>query len=256
MLHLYVIWFSINNTALSNIFFQINVFYPDENHRTRTAYGFDYNMPGQQSALMYSSLYREIKVTEEEFLQALEDFGSLYNVPADDIATYPMEKSCLQGDWAGGVGVVCPDEESFCEIDPNCSESPYKPEEPTLNAGIISLFVAAGAIVIIVALVLYNRMRIQNARASVRSKFAKVLLDSSDWNSSHSPQSLLKLFQKIDTDGNYLVSKGELFEFMKGEMSKEECERLFETIDQDNNNEVDFAEFCAFYTHPDRQEEE
>lgn len=32
-------------------------------------------------------------------------------------------------------------------------------------------------------------------------------------------------------------------------MSEKECE-LFKTIDQDNNNEVDFAEFCAFYTNP------
>ena len=228
------------------------MFYPDDNHRTRTAYGFDYNMPGQESALMYSSLYKEVKVTEEEFLQALKDYGELYNVPADDIATYPMEKACLQGDWAGGVSAVCPTEESFCEIDPNCSESPYKPEEPTLNARVVSAFVAAGAVIIILALVLSSRMRVKRVRKSVRAKFAKVLQASSDWSSTHSPQSLLQLYQKIDVDGNGVVSKNELFEFMAGNdgMSEKECETLFKFVDQDNNNEVDFAEFCAFYTHP------
>lgn len=152
------------------------MFYPDDNHRTRTAYGFDYNMPGQESALMYSSLYKEVKVTEEEFLQALKDYGELYNVPADDIATYPMEKACLQGDWAGGVSAVCPTEESFCEIDPNCFESPYMPEEATLNASVlVAAFVEARAIIIIIiALALNSRMRVKRARSAVRGKFARI----------------------------------------------------------------------------------
>lgn len=231
---------------------QINVFYPDENHRTRTAYGFDYNMPGQNSALMYSSLYKEVKVTEEEFLQALQDYGPLYNVPTNDIASFPMEETCLRGNWAGGVGAVCPTEESFCEIDPNCTESPYKPEEPTLNAGVVSGFVAAAAIILIIALIFYSRAKVESARRSVRSKFSKVLMNSSDWNSSHSPQSLLKVFNKIDLDESGLISKSELHEFVKVNdgLSEKEFQLLFESVDKDNSNEIDFAEFCAFYTHP------
>lgn len=230
---------------------QMNVFYPDENHRTRTAYGFDYNLPGQQSALMYSSLYRETKVTEEEFLKALKDYGTLYNVSAGDIATYPMKKSCLQGDWAGGR-TVCPDEKAWCAIDPNCSKSPYKPEKDTLNATTVSLFVAAAAVIMIVALVIMDRIRIKNAKFVVRTKFANALKDSSDWTSTHTPKLLFELFQKIDTNEDQIISRNELSEFMKkdGVMSEKECEKLFETLDKDRNNEIDFAEFCAFYTKP------
>ena len=168
----------INDSLLSTFhIFQINVFRPDDDHRTRTAYGFDYNMPGQESALMYSSLYKEVKVSEEQFLQALQDYDELYNVlPANVIATYPMKRTYLRGDWAGGVSAVCPTEESFCEIDPNCFESPYMPEEATLNASVlVAAFVEARAIIIIIiALALNSRMRVKRARSAVRGKFARI----------------------------------------------------------------------------------
>lgn len=226
---------------------QMNVFYPDANHRTRTAYGFDYTTPGQNSALMYSSLYKEIKVPEEEFIQTLRKFGSHYNVPANDIASFPMETACLKGQWAGGIGAKCPTEESFCEIDPHCSESPYKLENPTLNAGKIFAFTAAGFIILIIILLLYFRKVANNIRRSAREKFAKALVMSSTLTDSNSPQDLLDTFVKIDADGSGFISKDELFKFMEDNngISKKEFDVLFGSIDIDNSGEVDFSEFTT-----------
>ena len=43
---------------------------PDDGHR---AYGSNYNTPGKESALMYSALYKEVKVSEEAILKTLND---------------------------------------------------------------------------------------------------------------------------------------------------------------------------------------
>lgn len=51
----------------------IQILDPDDGHPTRTAYGSNYNTPGKESALMYSSLYKEVKVSEEAFLKTLND---------------------------------------------------------------------------------------------------------------------------------------------------------------------------------------
>ena len=224
----------------------MNVFYPDDKHRTRTAYGFDYITPGKDSALMYSSLYKEWKVSEEDFLKALNDFGSTYNVPNEDIASFPMQTSCLIGNWAGGIGVECPTEADFCTIDPSCSESPYKADEPTLSMPKVTGFIVGVFVLLIIALVLFFRKRIHDTRVSARAKFAKALVSSSKWNSTSSPEELLELFQQIDTSGDGLISKEELRVFMsKYDISDKEFDVLFDSADQDNSGKVDFAEFSA-----------
>lgn len=83
---------------------------PDDGHR---AYGSNYNTPGKESALMYSALYKEVKVSEEAILKTLNDLD-LPMAPAD-FTLFPIESTCLTGNWAGGDGVKCPTEANLCE---------------------------------------------------------------------------------------------------------------------------------------------
>jgi len=228
---------------------QTNVFYPDDTRRTRTAYGFDYNTPGEVNPLYYSSLYREEKVTKEEFLKALSDFSTLYNVPPEDAAPFPMESACLTGNWAGGVNAVCPSEESFCKMDPACSESPYN-ETPSLNAVKVGGAIAIGCALIIIILLLYTWRQMKDVRRGARKKLQRAIGSmASEWSTlNESPQQLLTIFESIDTDGNGMITKTEITDYMKshGGMEKKEVEGIFDKFDVDNSGGLDFAEFCSF----------
>jgi len=235
---------------------QINVFYPDDKTRTRTAYGFDYKSSGRSNPLFYSSLYREQKVTEEEFLKKLEEFSTMYNIPTEDVAPYPMKTTCLKGDWAGGVGAVCPTEDSFCDVDPACSQTPYSGAGPTVNAVKVGGFIALAFIILIVIGALLAWKAVRNVRVAARKKFQNAIGGSMvEWSSlNKSPKELLKIFESIDTDGSGLITKGELDHYTKeeGGLKDKELRILFDDLDIDGSGGVDFAEFCAFTAMTDR----
>jgi len=237
---------------------QTNVFFPDDKTRTRTAYGFDYAATASSNPLMYSSLYREKKVSEEEWLQAIKEFKTMYNVPSEDTAPAPMQTSCLTGDWAGGVGVKCPTEEDFCEIDPKCSESPYKPEEPTLNAAKVSILVAgllAGLFIMF-----YFFYHLQRTKRERQMKLR--ILYGIAQNITIAPtagklnaEDLLKEFQHIDKKKDGKISKDEMINWMEdgklGDISDRDFNLMWSVMDIDGNGEVDFVEFSAYLSGSD-----
>ena len=161
-----------------------------------------------------------------------------------------MQTSCLTGDFAGGVGTVCPTDESFCDIDPNCSISPYQREGPALDAAKVAWFTAAGFFLLIGALVFYFISAIRTVRTSAKAKFARAMATSME---SESADELLKLFKEIDfgkdESGDGLVSRDELQAYVDANsgMSTKEFDALFKSIDTDGSAQIDFMEFCAFY---------
>ena len=189
-------------------------------------------------------------MTEEEFLEKLEEYRSMYNVPTEDVAPFPMKTACLKGDWAGGVGAVCPTENSFCALDPACSESPYQPEPPIVNASKVGGFVALFFVIIIIIGALLALRAVRNVRRAARKKFQKAIGGSTvEWSSlNQSPKELLKIFESIDQNGNGLIAKDELVHYTKekGGLNHREINRLFADLDIDGSGGVDFAEFCAF----------
>lgn len=237
---------------------QTNVFFPDDNTRTRTAYGFDYAAPASSNPLMYSSLYREKKVSEEEWLQAIKEFKTMYNVPSEDTAPAPMQTSCLTGDWAGGVGVKCPTEEDFCEIDPNCSESPYKPEEPTLSAVQVSLLVAGLFTGLFIMFYIFYRLQRTKRERQMKLRILYVLAQNitiAPTAGKLNAEDLLKEFQHIDKNKDGKMSKDEMSDWIGdgklGDISDKDFNLMWSVMDIDGDGEVDFVEFSAYLSSSD-----
>lgn len=84
--------------------------FTDDGHRT---YGSNYNTPKKESALMYSSLFKEVKVSEEAFHKTLNDLD-LPMVPPI-LHFIPNRKYVLDRNWAGGDGVKCLTEANLYE---------------------------------------------------------------------------------------------------------------------------------------------
>jgi hypothetical protein len=116
-------------SLMPNITFhtQTNVAFPDDLHRTRTAYSYDYTADPSQGVLSYSSLYREDKVNYTEFVRHIEWARAHYNThPTDYIqgGGLPMNTTCLEGSHMGAAtSYTCPSEIDWCAKgnDPSCA---------------------------------------------------------------------------------------------------------------------------------------
>ena len=245
---------------------QTNVFYPDDDRRTRTAYGFMLEpfpgAPVPTNPLYYSSLYRERKVSEAEWLAGLEAAYTLYNVPAADrVGGVPMAAAgCLTGSHAGATSVeACPDEEEWCSQDPKCSETPYVQPKATPNAGAIAGIVIGCVVVVafVVASIAFvaHRRKLQKTKATflgaVRTAAGRCNLGN-----------IAELHTQIDTDGDGGVSRDELWAFVKkrqaaepgdAAISQREFNMLFAAIDTNKSGNVNLVEFAAFLVGNEKQ---
>jgi len=263
---------------------QTNVFYPDDKHRTRTAYGFMWNvpdgMPPPNNSLFYSSLYREWKVTEQEWLEALQAQYIAYKVPQADrvqAGRVPMETVCLSGSHAGGVPESdCPTEAQWCKQDPDCSRSPYQEINAGLSAGAIVLIVLGSVFVVVLPLcgLAYwmHRRRLKAARdLFVGAVCLEIFHQKKDVPSEDREKkaglfranTLQDLYAGIDLDSSGEITKEELMAFMQNGKIKEalgvqpsarDVSVLFAAMDPRGRGRVDFADFCCFlakYDVPD-----
>lgn len=102
---------------------QMNVFFPDDNHRYRTAYGFDYGKNGD-APLSSHSMYVEEKVDLDTWLARIAEVRKEFNVlPSDHSGEFPLTQRCFANNMD-----TCWTEEAFCAkgMDPSCA-----PKEPS-----------------------------------------------------------------------------------------------------------------------------
>lgn len=240
---------------------QTNVFYPTKRHRTRTAYGFDYaGIPGmaggRDNPLYYSSLYREYKVSKEEWLGTIKHHNEKFNIPiADRIqgGVLPMETSCLKGTTTPahqGAAPKCPTEEDFCAIDPKCSVSPFVEPDPSVNGGAVGGLCVAIIFVLVSVGLLIHAQQLKKHQLKIRtqmiSRIGRGLLPQFG---NSTMDELAAAFAKIDTNGSGDISKEELGGFLQKDpsqkISNSDLDMMFNMIDVDSGGTVSFAEFAA-----------
>jgi hypothetical protein len=182
----------------------------------------------------------------EEWVEAIEDAYTTYNVPEADQVTVPMTGQCLTG--------ACPTEEDWCKTDPECSVSPYQEPDASVESGAIAGFTIAGIVLLIALLYGLHVWRTKQQERRYKTKFAKRMADTISLRASMrqlTPEALASEFKKIDseTEGGYISKEG-LWNFLStgkaGDLSESDFNALFAAIDLDQSGTVDFLEFCTF----------
>jgi hypothetical protein len=182
----------------------------------------------------------------EEWEEAIQAAYITYNVSEEYQVPIPMQGQCLTG--------ACPSENDWCKTDPECSESPYKEPDASVESGAIAGFIVAGIVLLIAALYALHAWRSQQQARRYKTIFAKRIADTINVRGSMrllQPEALASEFKRIDSESqNGSISKEALWTFMSsgkaGEMSESDFNALFAAIDLDQSGSVDFLEFCTF----------
>lgn len=189
---------------------------------------------------------------KEEWLDSILSACKEYNVTSSQMAlleaSLPMATECFFSE-------ECATEEEFCTIgkDPTCSESPYQEPSASLNGGGIALItVLCTALVAAIAYALHHRAKTMQEN---RMKLAFVRSIAKTMNRRVAAESLsvddLKVqFETIDTGKNGTISMDELSKFLDDQdqtLDDQDFKVLWNAIDLDGENEIDFSEFVAFY---------
>lgn len=168
-----------------------------------------------------------------------------FKKPFDPAATNPKAPECFGG--------VCPSEEDWRTYDPEYGTSPYVEPPGVLTGGFIAI-VSVASILIALAIfyVVYKRgveRREQRLKEAVMGSIAKQM--GMTTNRELSPDELEEMFNSIDADHNGNLSREEIKELVTKagmvEMSERDYDILIASIDLDGNGTLSFAEFCAFY---------
>jgi hypothetical protein len=197
-----------------------------------------------------------IKVTEQEWLDQLEQAYVDYNVLAADQVQggqLPMQTECVSANAEG-----CPTEEEWCEQDPECSESPYKEPDGTIKAGPIIGFVIWGAVMAFMIFYLWHRYKLDQQASRYKKQFAQRVVGTMSVRASISqlpPESLANEFKRIakgtkEGGSNGHITKEELWDFLStgkaGDISESDVNALFAAMDLNSSGTVNFVEFCTF----------
>jgi len=147
---------------------------------------------------------------------------------------------------------------NFTEVDwkirdPVFGKSPYIEPDGILTGGFIAGITIASVIVAFAIFgVVYNhgvKAREKRVKSVVAKSIAKVLKFSSPKDLK--PDELEKMFNKIDADGNGVLTKDEVKGLVEeagvGDMSDTDYDILFASIDTNGNGTLEFVEFCAFF---------
>lgn len=185
------------------------------------------------------------KITEEEFLDGLQQEWDANQVPTSIRTSLPGTKSCL--------GSICATEDDWCKHDPKCSVSPYQEPDGELKGSIIGGIAAVCAIVLFLIFYVYHRKRVVNEAKRVRQNVAMRIAEQvkMNFNSEElSQEALIKEFQNIDSSGDGVLQKDEVKEFFMsdkvGSITEVGFNAIFAALDNDGNGEVDFVEFVSF----------
>ncbi|KAL3930999.1 MAG: hypothetical protein SGBAC_011512 [Bacillariaceae sp.] len=223
------------------------VVFLDENYTSATILSDSIKLvPGKPAELLFSTRRKARKVSEEEYIQQLTATYANFSVPALFQQKVPQEEECQ-------TFTQCPKEEDWCQKDPECSLSPYQEPTSQLLPGIIAGICIIIAAIIILALVLYMKWRIEQQKKRFRENFASRVAETINLRASVqmlTPEALATEFERIDNGlhdgGDGYISKEELWEFVNsgkaGAMDQKDFNALFAALDSDNNGQVDFLE--------------
>ena len=125
-----------------------------------------------------------------------------------------------------------------------------------MKTGAIVGFCFLGAAVAIALVVFVYHRKITMLNKNAKAKFAGrlghsfVVLSGDDADRNKRRAELINKFDQIDVDGNGLINKEEMWEYVSSKenqnMTKQEYDALFKQIDNDGSGEIDFAEFALF----------
>ena len=168
-----------------------------------------------------------------------------FKKPFDPAASNATALECFGG--------FCPSEEDWRTYDPEYGMSPYVEPPGVLTGGFIAIVsVASILIALIIFYVVYKRgveRREQRLKEAVMGSIAKQM--GMTTNRELSPDELEEMFNSIDADRNGNLSREEIKELVTKagmvEMSERDYDILIASIDLDGNGTLSFAEFCAFY---------
>lgn len=201
------------------------------------------------------------KVTEQEWFEEMDQVFTEANLPTvaftpaldnpyfkkpfDPAATDPNVPECFGG--------VCPSEEDWRTYDPVYGTSPYVEPPGVLTGGFIAI-VSVASILIALAIfyVVYKRgveRREKRLKEAVMGSIAKQM--GMTTKKELSADELEEMFNSIDADRNGNLSREEIKELVTKagmvEMSERDYDILIASIDLDGNGTLSFAEFCALY---------
>jgi len=184
------------------------------------------------------------KITEEEFLSEIVRLSDENQVKTDE-RPLPITGPCLSS--------ICPTEEDWCKVDPNCSVSPYQEPEGKLKNWFVAVLIIIGALVILLVAYGIHRKRVSDEEKRVRFLVATRIAEHLDvtFNSKElTKENLSKQFQYIDSSGDGVLTKNEFKEFFMdskyGSITDIDFEFIFAALDSDGNDEISFMEFVSF----------
>jgi len=219
---------------------------------------------------IFAEMYADFKkVSESAYLADIQEKMNDKNVTqatqASILSKLPLEAGvCLRD--------PCPTEDDWATADPNLSKSPYE-EKYQVKSGVVAGFTVTGALLLIIGIVIYYQWTIYKIKESAKKKFASRMatsthnLVSGKDSAGVTPKDLIDTFNSIDCGvndgGDGLISKDELWAYVtstKGDnvkkidsqMTRKEFDVLFDTIDKDKSEKIDFTEFCAFIAELNR----
>lgn len=192
-----------------------------------------------------------------EFEAALDDAGVLsaasagaFGLPLDLAKpSIPInERQCAQADQN-----LCPTEEMWQKKDPYFNQSPYVEPDGILTGGFIAAVIVSSIIIAAAIFYFINRTLMMKQQERLQVAFRKAVSKqiSGGLKDDLSPDQLLKLYKKVDADGNGTISKDELKQLINenglGDLSDKDFNVMFSTIDLDDNKALSFTEFTAFF---------
>lgn len=215
--------------------------------------------------LISNILYTSRKVTEKEWLDAIDQAYGDANVPVEDQIPVPMTSNCLSRLDDG-----CPTEEQYCSDlgqDPSCTATPYEEPPAAIKPGPLAGLIILGLVLLCGLFIIIHKILAARQQKRLRKVFAGQVARHVDLRGSVSqlpPEALAKEFQRIDaglrnsskaagsssgTADGY-ITRDELWEFLStgkaGEISEKDFNALFSAMDVQQRGKVNFVEFCSF----------
>lgn len=148
----------------------------------------------------------------------------------------------------------CPTEEQWRERDPYYNESPYQEPEGSLKGGVMAGIIILALALVVGSLVMFHYQLLKLQEDRLKNAFAESMAASIGKRCSAAemtPDDLRREFEGIDEDKSGKVSKEEFKTFIsasdKVTLDDRDFEVLYRSIDTNGDQEIDFAEFCAFF---------
>mmetsp|Transcript_11344 Transcript_11344/g.23928 ORF Transcript_11344/g.23928 Transcript_11344/m.23928 type:complete len:493 (-) Transcript_11344:54-1532(-) len=219
-------------------------------NQTATISAVTTNIP--RKAITAASTGKILRLTEQQFLQQIQETNNAYNVPDELRITSPMTS-----DDVPGLEGTFPSEDEWCGgliDDTSCTISPYQEPEAKMKVGYIAVFVIVGLVVFGVIALWIHRKMLKRQEKRYKEHFvrgiAKHINVTPTSGQIMSAEMLKKEFDLIDKDGGGTISKEELKKFLNsgkvGSMDDKDFEAMWTVLDVHNTGEIDFVEFTVF----------